>query len=91
MSNCASAYGRASASPVSQASSRLSASARRRPMSSSAGVRSEAVTAAPVRAAGIATLPDPAATSSTSSPAPIVAASTMIGPRAAMISVATAS
>ena len=85
-----SAYGRASASPVSQAISRPSAADCARPVSSSSGVRSDAVTRAPARAAGRATLPDPAATSSRRSPDVTAIASTSVGPSSAITSVATA-
>src|SRR4029453_17034364 len=46
------------------------------PASNSSGVKSDAMARAPARAAGIATLPLPAATSSTRSPRLIAAAST---------------
>ena len=61
-----------------------------RPASSSSGVRSQATTLAPASAAGIAALPDPAATSSTRSPGRISQASTRTGPSSGMRSVATA-
>ena len=89
-SNDASPYGSASASPTSHARSTPAAAASCRPVSSSSGVRSEATTDAPVCAAGIDALPDPAATSRTWSPGPIPVASTATGPSAGMTSVATA-
>ena len=66
------------------------AAAIRRPASNSSGVRSEATTEAPVAAAGIAALPDPAATSSTRWPARTPHASTSVGPSVGMRSAATA-
>ena len=69
-----------SASASAHSSSRPSASATRRPASSRSGVRSLAVTSAPARAAGIAALPVPAATSSTRAPGPIPHACTSRGP-----------
>ena len=89
-SKVSSAYGNASASPVSQTISNPSAGDSRRPVSTSSGVRSDAVTRAPARAAGRATLPDPAATSSSRSPDSTPTASTRVGPRPAITSVATA-
>ncbi len=80
MSKDSSSNGRCSASAVTQSSSRPSASARAVPACSSSGVRSLAVTCAPLRAAGIEALPVPAATSSTLTPAPIRQASTSRGP-----------
>ena len=59
---------------------RPAASARRRPASSSSGVRSLAVTFAPRSAAGIDALPVPAATSRTRMPGPMPHASTSRGP-----------
>ena len=80
-SNAASPYGSASASPSSQRTVTPTSAASRRPASKSSGVRSDATTSAPARAAGMAALPDPAATSSTRWPRPIPAARTSSGPR----------
>jgi len=90
VSNSSSGKGRASASAWRHSSSTPCRAAYWRPVSSRSGVRSLATTLAPARAAGIAALPEPAATSSTRSPEVTPQASTRIGPSAGMISVATA-
>ncbi len=83
-SKAASAKGSASASASRHSSSTPSFLASRRPVSSRSGVRSLATTCAPRWAAGIAALPEPAATSRTRSPGPTPDASTRIGPRLGM-------
>ena len=68
-SNAPSGTGSASASPATQSMPAApTRAARARPASSSSGVRSIAVTAAPAWAAGIATFPSPAATSRSRTP-----------------------
>jgi hypothetical protein len=79
-SNVASSNGRCSASATAQSRSRSGDSTRRRPASSSSGVRSVATTVAPRSAAGIEALPVPAATSSTRDHDPTPAAATRRGP-----------
>ena len=88
-SNSSLPNGSASALAVRQVRLTPRASAIARPRSSRSGHRSLAITSAPAIAAGIATLPEPAATSSTRSPAPIPLACTSIGPSGATTSVAT--
>ena len=77
----ASSNGRCSASASTHASVSPAASARRRPASSSSGVRSLAVTSAPACAAGSEAFPVPAATSRTRMPGAMPEASTSLGPR----------
>jgi hypothetical protein len=79
-SNDASSNGRCSASASTHAIATPTACARRRPASSSSGVRSLAVTSAPACAAGIDAFPVPAATSRTRMPGPMPLAATSLGP-----------
>jgi hypothetical protein len=79
-SNDASSNGNCSASASTQASVSPAASARRRPASSSSGVRSLAVTSAPACAAGSEAFPVPAATSRTRIPGAMPQASTSLAP-----------
>jgi hypothetical protein len=88
-SNSPSANGSASASASTHSSSSPRPAASRRPASSSEGVRSEATTCAPAAAAASATLPAPAATSSTRWPRRTPHAATSRGPNSAMPSRAT--
>ena len=76
----ASANGSAIASAVRHSMSSPRSRARRFPISSSSGVRSVAVTLAPMAAAGMLAAPVPAATSSTRSPAPSPLHSTSLAP-----------
>ncbi len=77
-SNSPSANGSASASASTHSTDRPPAA--RRPASRLSGVRSEATTSAPASAARSATLPVPAATSSTRMPGRTPAASISTGP-----------
>ena len=85
-----SANGIASASASTHSSSTPRSAAIRRPASNSSGVRSLAVTIAPAAAAGMAALPEPAATSRTRSPALTPQARTSSGPNSGISSAATA-
>ena len=80
-SNAASSKGIASASASRHWTSTPARVAASRPTSKSSGVRSEATTRAPVAAAGIAALPEPAATSRTVWPARTPLARTSTAPR----------
>ena len=79
-SNSPSPNGSACASACTHSSSTPCAAASRRPAAKCSGVMSLATTLAPASAARIATLPVPAATSSTRWPGPIAQASTTTGP-----------
>ena len=87
-SNSPSRNGSASASACTHSSSTPHAAASRRPASNCAGSRSEATTIAPSCAARIATLPVPAATSSTRWPGEMPHATVSSAPKLQIMSLA---
>ena len=82
-SKLSSSNGSASTSPSTQSTATPAALARDRAAGKCSGVRSTPVTRPPARAAGIATLPVPQATSSTASPGRTPARSTSRSPTSA--------